>query len=324
VVDEPPIVPSLRLSIVATMFKSESYVDEFCRRASAAAQSLTGSYEIILVNDGSPDRSLELAVGLCRIDPHIRVIDLSRNFGHHKAMMTGLAHAAGELVFLIDSDLEEEPEWLRLFHDTLEREQADVVFGVQRSRTGTLVARLTGALYYATLNGLLDHPLPRNVITARLMTARYVRQLIRHRDRAVAIAALWVITGFRQIAMPVDKKPGRSLSYGFADRVAAMVTTVTSFSARPLVFIFYLGCAIMATAGAAAAWLIWRVLFYQVGVSGYPSLIISVWFLGGVTVFCLGVIGIYLSRVFIETKDRPYSIVRAYYPESSETPISRP
>jgi len=317
-VTDSSIVPSLKLSIVATLFNSEPFVEEFCRRASAAAQAFAGTYEIILVNDGSPDRSLDVAIGLSRIDPHVRVIDLSRNFGHHKAMMTGLAHAAGELVFLIDTDLEEDPAWLRLFHDTLERERADVVYGVQRSRQGSLIARLTGTLYYAILNGLLDQPLPRNVITARLMTARYVRHLIRHRDRAVSIAALWVITGFRQIAVAVDKKPGRSLSYGLADRVGAMVNVVTSFSARPLVFIFYLGCAIMAAAAAAATLLVWRVMFHSVEVAGYPSLIISVWFLGGVTIFCLGVIGIYLSKIFMETKDRPYSIVRAYYPESPD------
>ena len=299
------------------MFNSELYVEEFCRRATAAAQSFASSYEILLVNDGSPDGSLEIALGLCRIDPHIRVIDLSRNFGHHKAMMTGVAHAAGELVFLIDSDLEEDPGWLSVFYETLAREQADVAYGVQRRRKGSIMKRLTGAVYFATFNALLDPPLPRNVVTARLMTARYVAQLIRHRDRAVCLAALWVITGFKQIPVTVDKKSRRTSAYGFPDRVAVLVNAVTSFSSRPLVFIFYLGCAIMAAAAIAATLLIWRVLFHNVGVAGYPSLIISVWFLGGITIFCLGVIGIYLSKIFMETKDRPYSIVRAYYPESA-------
>lgn len=313
---DAPIVP-VRLSIVATLFNSAPYVEEFCRRASAAAQSFAGAYEIILVNDGSPDGSLAIAIGLSRIDPHIRVIDLSRNFGHHKAMMTGLAHAAGELIFLIDSDLEEDPGWLPVFSETLERERADVAYGVQRRRKGSIVERLTGEVYYVTFNAMLDDPLPRNVMTARLMTARYVSQLVRHRDRAVCLAALWVITGFRQVPVTVDKKTRRTSSYGFPARVAVMVNAITSFSTRPLVFIFYLGCAIMASAAVAAALLVWRVLFYRVGVAGYPSLIISVWFLGGVTIFCLGVIGIYLSKIFMETKDRPYSIVRAYYPESA-------
>ncbi len=306
----------LKLSIVATMFNSAPYVDEFCRRASAAAHAFGGAYEIILVNDGSPDESLDIAVGLSRADAHIRVIDLSRNFGHHKAMMTGLAHAAGELVFLIDSDLEEDPEWLAVFHETLARERADVVYGVQRRRKGSLMERLAGAVYYATFNAMLEHPLPRNVITARLMTARYVLQLVKHRDRELCLAGLWVITGFKQVSMIVDKRRRGSSAYGFTARVAVMVNAITSFSNRPLILIFYLGCLIMGSATLAGLQLIWLVLRGHVGVAGWPSLIISVWFLGGVTIFCIGVIGIYLSKVFMETKDRPYSIVRAYYPES--------
>ena len=312
-----PIAPSLKLSIVATMYNSARYVEEFCRRASAAAQPFAASYEIILVNDGSPDASLEIATGLCRADAHLRVIDLSRNFGHHKAMMTGLAHAAGALVFLIDSDLEEDPGWLALFHDTLVRERADVVYGVQRRRKGSLLERAAGAMYYASLNAMLEHPLPRNVVTARLMTARYVSHLVRHRDREVCIAALWVITGFAQVPVIVDKRSRDGSAYGFTARAAVMVNAVTSFSNRPLVLIFYLGCLIMASATLAGLVLFALVLSGHVGVAGWPSLIISVWFLGGVTIFCLGVIGIYLSKVFMETKDRPYSIVRAYYPESS-------
>jgi len=315
--------PSLKLSIVTTMYRSEPFIAEFCRRASTAAQSFTSSYEIIFVNDGSPDRSLDVAVDLCHQDSHVRVIDLSRNFGHHKAMMTGLAHARGELVFLIDSDLEEDPAWLAAFSDTLERERADVVYGVQNRRRGTVFVRLTGALYYATFNAMLEHPLPRNVVTARLMTARYVSQLIRHREREVCLAALWVITGFKQVPLTVDKLNRAAPAYRITARTAVMVNAITSFSNRPLVLIFYLGCLIMASAAMAALVLIWRMVFRQVGVAGWPSLIISVWFLGGVTIFCLGVIGIYLSKVFTETKDRPYTIVRAYYPEPAglEEPI---
>jgi putative glycosyltransferase len=310
----------MELSIVTTLYNSSSTIGEFYRRAASAAESVTNDFEIVMVDDGSPDDSLYIACRLAKQDGRVRVVELSRNFGHHKAMMTGLEHAGGQLVFLIDSDLEEDPEWLALFHETLAREQADVVYGVQRRRKGSVVERLTGAVYYATLNAMLDHPLPRNVITARLMTARYVSQLVRHRDREVCIAALWVITGFKQVPLIVDKRKRDTSVYGLAARIAVTVNAITSFSNRPLVLIFYLGCLLMASATLAALALIWLVLSGRVGVAGWSSLIISVWFLGGVTIFCLGVIGIYLSKVFMETKDRPYSIVRAYYPESYGVP----
>ena len=106
----------MKLSVVATLYQSAAHVEEFTQRASAAACSLVGDeYEVVLVNDGSPDSSAELAIQLTEQDAHIVVVDLSRNFGHHKAMMTGLAHSRGERVFLIDSDLEEQPEWLLTF-----------------------------------------------------------------------------------------------------------------------------------------------------------------------------------------------------------------
>ena len=312
---------NVRLSIVATLYRSEPFVQEFYRRSVAAAEAFGGPFEIVLVNDGSPDASLELAMALSESDPRVRLIDLSRNFGHHKAMMTGLAHARGELVFLIDSDLEEDPGWLARFHRTLVEEQADVVYGINGRRQGTWWERLTGWLFYAVFNLMLDPPLPRNVVTARLMTERYVRQLIRHEDRELCIAALWVITGFKQVGIGVDKsrRPNAS-TYGTPERFALAVNLLTSFSTRPLMYIFYLGCAIMASAMAAAAYLIWRAVRNDIGVAGWASVMVSVWFLGGVTILCLGVIGLYVSKVFMEAKRRPYTVIRAEYPVVSEAP----
>src|SRR5438034_8137613 len=183
----------MELSIVTTLYRSAPYVRDFYTRASQAASSLTSSYEIVFVNDGSPDDSLERAIEIQRQDPRVRIIDLSRNFGHHKAMMTGLERATGDLAFLIDSDLEEDPAWLRQFRATLADTNADVVYGVQTRRKGNWFERATGYIYYALFNALLEHPLPRNMVTARLMTRRYVDQLVRHRDREVCVAGLWMI-----------------------------------------------------------------------------------------------------------------------------------
>lgn len=301
------------LSIVATLYRSERDVAEFYARASAAAARLTSSYEIIFVNDGSPDGSLERALELYREDPRVRVIDLSRNFGHHKAILTGLQHARGDLVFSIDSDLEEDPAWLLDFHRTLVATGADVVYGVQKRRRGGFFERLTGGIAYSIYHALLNQPIPRNVLTVRLMTRRYVAQLVRHRDHEICLAGLWVLTGFEQVPLPVDKGNREGRTYRIRQRVSALVNAVTSFSNRPLVYIFYVGCALIALSTSAAAFLLFRAVFHGIGVPGYASLIVSVWFLGGVTIFCLGVIGIYLSKIFIETKDRPYTIVRAEY-----------
>ncbi|MGH9548808.1 MAG: glycosyltransferase family 2 protein, partial [Terriglobales bacterium] len=124
------------LSIVTTLYASAPYLEEFYARTCVVAERVTSDFEIILVNDGSPDNSLEIALSLYRKDARVRIVDLSRNFGHHKAMMTGLAHARGDMVFLLDSDLEEEPELLNTFYEKLQQTGADVVFGVQQKRKG--------------------------------------------------------------------------------------------------------------------------------------------------------------------------------------------
>ncbi len=134
----------------------------------------------------------------------------------------------------------------------------------------------------------------------------------------MAFAALGVIAGFKQVPINVRKGRRRNSTYTIRHRIAVFVNAVTSFSSRPLVYIFYLGCVIILVSGTYGGILIWRAARGQVGVPGWPSLIVSVWFLGGVTVFCIGVIGIYLSKVFTETKDRPYTIVRALHERTQE------
>jgi putative glycosyltransferase len=127
------------------------------------------------------------------------------------------------------------------------------------------------------------------------------------------MAPLWVMTGYRQVPVSVEKMSRRETSYRVRNRIAALVDNITSFSNRPLVYIFYLGTVIMMVSGAYGMWLIWRATHGEVGVPGWPTLIVSIWFLGGITIFCIGVIGVYLSKVFSETKDRPYTIIRADY-----------
>src|SRR6185437_2537167 len=136
----------MRLSIVTTLYKSAPFVEEFYRRTSEAARHVTDDYEIIMVDDGSPDNSLEIACALVRSDPKLRVVELSRNFGHHKALMTGLDHAGGELCFLIDSDLEEDPAILDAFFKKMQAKDADVIYGFQKARKGRALESTGGKI----------------------------------------------------------------------------------------------------------------------------------------------------------------------------------
>lgn len=301
----------MKLSVVATLYWSAEHVDEFHRRASACARRAAGeSYEIVFVNDGSPDASLERAVALTRHDPKVVVVDLSRNFGHHKAMMTGLRHARGERVFLIDSDLEEEPEWLDAFTAQLDAERCDVVYGVQISRKGGWFERWSGRLFYKVMRLLSGLDMPHDMVTARLMTRRYVDALLLHEEREIDIGGLWAATGFVQQPHPVTKHHTSPTTYTFGHKMAVLVNSITAFSSAPLVGIFWIGLAIFVLAIAAMLVVVTQWWWLDTPVSGWTSLIVSVWLLGAMIICFIGVLGIYLSKLFSEVKQRPYSIVR--------------
>lgn len=304
----------MKLSIVATLYQSAPYIDEFCSRASGTAQQLAGDdYEIVLVNDGSSDNSLELAIRLCESNSQVIVVDLSRNFGHHKAMMTGLAHAKGEQVFLIDSDLEEEPEWLLSFDEQMQREHCDVVYGAQGQRKGGFFERWSGHWFYSFFHTLTGLALPENIVTARLMSRRYVQALLLHDEREVFMAGLWHITGFDQRPQTVKKHNTSETTYTFRRKMSLLVNSVTSFSNAPLIGIFYIGLTISLVAGGYTAYLFAYWLFLAKPLSGWTSVMASIWLLGGLIISFIGVVGIYLSKIFSETKRRPYTIIRQIY-----------
>ncbi|MDI1332972.1 MULTISPECIES: glycosyltransferase family 2 protein [Pseudomonas] len=301
----------MKLSIVATLYQSAAYLAEFHQRASAAAQKLVGDdYEIVLVNDGSPDNSLETAVRLTEQDGHVVVVDLSRNFGHHKAMMTGLAHATGERIFLIDSDLEEEPEWLLTFAQQMAEDQNDVVYGVQERRKGNFLERISGRWFYGLFRLLTGLNLPENIVTARLMTRRYVDALLSHQEREVFMAGLWHITGFVQNPRLIKKHSTSETTYTFRRKMSLLVNSVTSFSNAPLIGIFYIGLAISLLSCVYITYLLIIKLTQATPVDGWTSVMASIWLLGGMIISFIGVVGIYLSKIFSETKQRPYTIVR--------------
>ena len=304
----------MKLSIVATLYHSAPYINEFHERASASAMQMVGNdYEIVLVNDGSPDKSLDIAIRLTKQDSHVVVVDLSRNFGHHKAMMTGMAHANGELIFLIDSDLEEEPEWLLKFDEQMAQERCDVVYGIQGARKGGVFERSTGSLFYKIFRKLTGIEQPDNIVTARLMTKRYVQALLNHQERELNIGGLWIITGFKQASQLVRKHSTSPTSYTLLGKFSHLVNAVTSFSSLPLVYTFYSGLFISISALFYLAYLFLRFFLIASPPSGYTSVIVSIWFFSGLIIFFLGVQGIYLSKIFSEVKQRPYSIIRHIY-----------
>ena len=304
----------MKLSIVTTLYQSAAYIDEFYRRATdAAILEAEESYEIIFVNDGSPDNSLDLATAIQAIDSHVSVIDLSRNFGHHKAMMTGLKHGKGDVTFLLDVDLEEEPELLHEFSAQMKDENCDVVFGVQESRKGGWFEQFSGWLFYILFNILTGFDFPRNIVTARLMKRHYLNALLLHGERELSIGGLFYITGFDQQPRSITKHDTSFSTYTLGRKLAVLVNSVASFSSKPLVGIFFLGIAVLALAIVVTFYFLINALLFASPPNGWTSLMISVWALGGIIISCIGIVGIYISKIYEESKQRPYTIIRHIY-----------
>lgn len=304
----------MKLSIVSTLYKSAAHIAEFHERISTAARELVGQdYEIVLVNDGSPDNSLELAIQIANKDSHVFIVDLSRNFGHHKAMMAGLDHSTGAHVFLIDCDLEENPDWLVAFSKQMAEEKCDVVYGIQKQRKGGWFERWSGELYYSIFRVLTDIDHPTNITTTRLMTRRYVDALLTHKERAIVISGLWSLTGFDQQPRLVTKKSNSPTTYSIFHKLSHAANAVTSFSSRPLIFIFFTGVFIFLVSMAYVAFIVINQVIFMTPLAGWTSVMASIWLLGGIIISFIGIIGIYLSKIFIETKERPNVIVRGIY-----------
>lgn len=299
----------MKLSIVSTLYNSEATLESFIQKCRSAAKAFGGTYEIVLVNDGSPDGSLDLAKSLAAGQDDIVIINLSRNFGHHPAMMTGLQEAKGEFVFLLDSDLEEDPDWLLLFEETRAATGADMVYGVQKARKGGWLERTAGYAFYAVYKRLNKLEMPKNVVTARLMTRRYVDAVNGYDERVVFLLGILTHAGFHQEAVKVEKLSRGASSYSLRRRLSLALDAITSFSSAPMRFVFYLGLAIFAAAIFVALYAVLVWLFIAQAPGGWTSLIISVWMLGGLTLSSIGLVGLYLGRVFDEVKARPRAII---------------
>ncbi|KAB1121163.1 glycosyltransferase family 2 protein [Neorhizobium galegae] len=307
----------LKLSIVSTMYRSAQYLEEFVSRSTAAVKSLTDDYEIVFVNDGSPDDSLHVALSMQERDPNIRIVDLSRNFGHHAAIVAGLESSTGDLVFLMDCDLEEQPEWLPRFHDELQRSNLDVVYGVQERRVSTASANLLGGIFWKAINFMSSVRIPHNPMTCRLMTRDYVNALLTVEDRVLYLAGVFSWAGFQQKGIPLVKSPrpkGHASTYSVGKRLLQVTESFSSFSIAPLFMVFITGVLTWVASIIYATYIIGvKLIWPEHVVGGFASLMLSVWFFSGLIILSIGIVGLYLAKVFQEVKRRPLFIVKKTY-----------
>jgi putative glycosyltransferase len=304
----------VKLSVVSTLYYSAKYVPEFYSRVSKAAALITEDYEIIFVDDGSPDDSAAVVAALIDQDKKVKLVQLSRNFGHHKAIVTGLSYANGDYIFLVDCDLEEPPELLQEFYEPIKNDPSlGLVIGTQAVRRGGWIDRYVAGLYYALFNFWSSKSIPSNQLIARLMTKNYLRSLLAFKEHDYVLAGICALAGHKQVTVEVKKGHKGETTYNPARKIALMVDSITSFSVRPLELIFILGMLISALSLILIAVLLYKKFVLGITLEGWVSIVASIWFIGGIVVFCQGVLGIYTARIFLQVKNRPFTLVSQTY-----------
>jgi polyisoprenyl-phosphate glycosyltransferase len=297
------------LSVVAPVFDEVDLVEEFHRRTSAALESL--EYELILVDDGSRDGTTEVLERIAAEDPRVRVIELSRNFGHQAALTAGLDHARGDAAVMIDSDLQDPPELIPDMVEAWSR-GSDVVYAVRRSRPGETRTKLaTANWFYRLFSKLSPIDLEQDAGDYRLLDRRALDVVTRMPERNRFLRGMTVWVGFTQTALPYDRdaRYAGETKYTLRRMVRFSLDALVSFSQVPLQAATVLG---FIFAGIAFLGIPVAIGFRIAGefVPGITTVLLAVLLLGGIQLIAIGVIGEYLGRVYDEVKRRPMYVVR--------------
>jgi glycosyltransferase involved in cell wall biosynthesis len=304
------------LSVVVPCHDEADCIAEFHRRLSAVMMDLGEPWEAVFVNDGSADQTLQALRALHQTDPHLAIVNLSRNFGQEVAITAGLDHASGQAVIVIDADLQDPPELIPVLA-AVWRTGADMVYARRRHRAGeTWFKRTSAALFYLLMQRIGRVRLPRDTGYFRLMSRRTVDAVLQLREQHRFMRGLFAWVGFRSEAVLYDRAPrlkGRSKSSSRRMWDLAL-EGITGFSAMPLKLATYLGFAVALFAAICGGLVVTRTLIYGNPLAGYPSLMAVVLFLGGTQLMTLGILGEYVGRIFDESKRRPLYFLEGFEP----------
>ncbi len=298
------------VSVVVPVYNEETNVRPFYDQLTAAVEPLDVDVEVIFVDDGSGDRTFELIEELAGGDPRVKAIKLSRNFGSHPALTAGLLRAAGDAAVLISVDLQDPPELIGTFVEHW-RQGYNVVWGVRKSRDDPWAKKLFANVFYAVLRAMALPQYPRRGMDCGLLDRKVLDALGRFPEVNRVLPPMIVWAGFRQAEVSYHRGGRHSgvSKWPLGKRIKSAIDILVSFSALPIRFISYLGFAISLMSFLYACFLIVGRLLWGVGAAGWPSVMVTVLFLGGVQLIMLGILGEYLWRTSDQVRGRPLFLV---------------
>jgi glycosyltransferase involved in cell wall biosynthesis len=301
-----------KISIVVPTFNEEGNIEVLYHEIIKVFSDLESfDFELIYVNDGSTDDSLEYIKRLSKEDQRVRFLSFSRNFGHQNALKAGLDHAEGDAVISMDADMQHPPnlipQMLKLW-----KEGNDVVYSIRHDKNQiSFFKKTTSKFFYRLVNYLSDTKLEEGTADFRLLDRKVVSVLKTYNESNLFFRGIIPTLGFKQIGIqytPQNRFSGTT-KYSFSKMLKFALTGITSSSAKPLYFSIYLGLLFAATAFLYAIYAIYIALFTNEAVTGWTSIIASILFIGGVQLIMIGIIGIYLGKLFTQSKNRPNYII---------------
>jgi dolichol-phosphate mannosyltransferase len=299
------------ISVVIPVYGCRACLADLHRRLTLSLAVITPNYEIILVNDACPQNSWDVVKQIALSDPHVKGIDLSRNFGQIRAITAGLHYAEGEWVVVMDCDLQDKPEEIvRLYNKA--QEGYDVVFSRRTERKDTFFKKLSSRMFYWIYGyftaGAFDSSICNFSISRRMVMDNYKR--MGDQNRAFVLFIKWM--GFRQTVIDIDhaeRALGKS-SYTMSKQLRLAMEIIATQSNKPLILSIRVGFSVSLLAFLYALYMIIRYFVYGVSVAGWTSTIVSIYFVGGGILAQMGILGLYVGHVFDQTKGRPVFIVR--------------
>jgi glycosyltransferase involved in cell wall biosynthesis len=309
---------SLKFSVVIPIYNEEANILELYRRLNVVMEDLCikegfsqDCYEIIMVDDGSTDHSWQLIKELHEKDPRLKGISFSRNFGHHIAVLAGLDHSKGNYTILMDGDLQDQPEEIpKLINKT--KEAYDIVQGIAPKRHSNPIQNFISKGFQKLFFKISTVDPKTRVGLFRCLSKPVVESIKKFPERAVFFGGILSLVGFKTAHVSVNRATryaGKS-KYNFLKRFALAMNAITSFSERPLVFIFQLGIIVFIFSILMFLYAIFRKIVYNVSIIGWTSLFAAIFFSTGLITLGLSVVGLYISKLFIEIKQRPRYIIK--------------
>jgi len=308
----------IKFSVVIPIYNEEGNLQELYCRLTAVLDNLCNeegfpplSYEIILVDDGSADNSWQLIKEFHKKDPQVKGISFSRNFGHHIAITAGLDHARGKAVVLMDGDLQDPPEEIPKLYEKF-KDGYDIVFAIREKRDDTLFKRFSSWLFVRTLKRISNVEIDLDSGIFRIISSRSVLGMRRFREKSRFLTGMMNWLGYSRIGVPTirhERYAGRS-KYTLFKLLRLAWHGITAFSYFPLQLSIYLGFSVSFISFMAGIYMIYRKLMYDIPLMGYTSIIVSLFFIGGIILLVLGVIGEYIGRIYEEVQNRPLYLIK--------------